>query len=414
MEDWFTPYQTSPLPPAKRVLILAPHPDDEIFGCGGAAFLYRQQGIEVDVVVVTDGASNAQADERPQIFATRQTETNAALALLGVSPATFWGLHDRGANAAPGLPLRMAELLNSQMFDVVFTPSLREIHPDHKACTHALLATLEQSQARGTPMPTVMFYEVGVPLQPNCLIDITPAWPQKNQAMESFASQQTAQDYARQIGGLNAYRSYTLGPNVQQAEAYRLITADALWQEVSGHRTGQAPGLHWHNTVLAAAEASQEAMHTQLAAQNRLVASFYATATAEREKLSQQLSQDALARQDLKWQVGHQTQEIQALKLQIEQQKQHLDERNDQINALKWTTEHQSGEVSQLIQDIQQAQSQLRARQAELDVRSDQIKALQWTADTQAAEIQTIRQTLWWRLGSPLRWVQRQLATRTG
>lgn len=287
MEDWFTPYKTSPLPPATRVLILAPHPDDEIFGCGGAAFLYRQQVIEVNVVVVTDGAGNAQEHERPQIFATRQAETNTALALLSVAPATFWGLRDRGTNAAPGLPLRMTELLNSQHFDVVFTPSLQEIHPDHKACTHALLATLEQSHAHGKTIPTLMFYEVGVPLRPNCLIDITPAWPHKNQAMQSFASQQDAQDYARQVGGLNAYRSYTLGPEVQQAEAYRLITADALWQEVSGHSISQASSLHWHSTVLAAAEASQEAMHTQLVAQNRLLANLNATATAEREKLTQ-------------------------------------------------------------------------------------------------------------------------------
>jgi len=350
----------------------------------------------------------------------------------------------------------MTELLNSQHFDVVFTPSLQEIHPDHKACTHALLATLEQSHAQGKTIPTLMFYEVGVPLRPNCLIDITPAWPHKNQAMQSFASQQDAQDYARQVGGLNAYRSYTLGPEVQQAEAYRLTTADALWQEVSGHSARQAPGLHWHNTVLAAAEASQEAMHTQLVAQNQLLAHLNATATAEREKLSQQLSEVTLARQELKWQVDHQDQEMQILKQQLEQQKQLLDGRSDQLNALKWTAEHQAAEVAQLTQDIQQAQSQLRTRQAELDARSDQLNALkwtaehqagevaqltqeiqqaqsqlraqqtelnarsdqintlQWTADTQAAEIQKIRQSLWWRLGGPLRWAQRQLTSRTG
>jgi LmbE family N-acetylglucosaminyl deacetylase len=55
MEDWYIPYQTSKLPQAQRVLVLAPHPDDEIFGCGGALALYVQLGAQVDVVVVTDG-----------------------------------------------------------------------------------------------------------------------------------------------------------------------------------------------------------------------------------------------------------------------------------------------------------------------------------------------------------------------
>jgi LmbE family N-acetylglucosaminyl deacetylase len=168
MEDWYTPYQTRPLPSAQRVLIFAPHPDDEIFGCGGAACLYQEQGSEVTTVVLTDGAANAPASERPLIFATRQAETNAALAQLNIQPAIFWGLPDRGISASPGLPTRMAELLDTETYGVVFTPSLSEIHPDHKACTYALLAALEIRQSKGKTLPTVMFYEVGIPLSPNC------------------------------------------------------------------------------------------------------------------------------------------------------------------------------------------------------------------------------------------------------
>lgn len=401
MEDWFTPYQTRSLPPAQRVLIFAPHPDDEIFGCGGAACLYAEQGVEVTTVVITDGAANAPAAERPQIFATRQAETNAALSTLNIPPAIFWGLPDRGIGASPGLPARMAAQLDTQSFDVLFTPSLSEIHPDHKACSHAVLAALEQRHLQGKTLPTVMFYEVGIPLQPNCLIDITRIWPLKQQAMQSFASQQATQNYATQIEGLNTYRTYTLGQHVQQAEAYRCVAADNLWEETVERSTEHTtrPSLHWLQTVLLTAEASHEAMHTQLVAQSRLVADMNAAARAEREKLWQQmaeaateLSQISLERQNLQWQVDHQSQEIQSLKHLINEQKTQLDQSADQLNAISWTAEHQATEITQLTQDLLQTQKLLQDRQAEL---------------------KQLTHSLWWRIGKPLRWVLRRLKFRS-
>ncbi len=41
-----------------RVVIVAPHPDDETLGAGGAALLHRQAGDRVAVVVVTDGRAS--------------------------------------------------------------------------------------------------------------------------------------------------------------------------------------------------------------------------------------------------------------------------------------------------------------------------------------------------------------------
>jgi LmbE family N-acetylglucosaminyl deacetylase len=55
MENWFLPFAASPLPPARQVLVLAPHPDDEVFGCGGCASLYARAGAVVHPYVLTDG-----------------------------------------------------------------------------------------------------------------------------------------------------------------------------------------------------------------------------------------------------------------------------------------------------------------------------------------------------------------------
>ena len=268
MEHWFIPYQAAELPPARQVLVLAPHPDDEVFGCGGAAALLQQRGAAVTVLVLTDGAGLAPEAERAAITRTRQSETNAALAVLGLPPAKFWGLPDRSlAHAAP--PAQRIEAV-LQGVDLVFAPSLTEIHPDHAATGQALLSALQSRMAQGAPLPDVLLYEVGTPLVPNFLLDISAVWPAKQAAMRCFASQQTHQDYARHVAGLNAFRTYTLDAAVQYAEAYHLIPAAQLparlAQSAFPTRMGvrdayQAEGL------LRAAEASAARLQAQLAAQ---------------------------------------------------------------------------------------------------------------------------------------------------
>ncbi len=49
------PVAASPLPAARRVLVLAPHADDEVFGCGGAIMRHADRGVPVRVVVAADG-----------------------------------------------------------------------------------------------------------------------------------------------------------------------------------------------------------------------------------------------------------------------------------------------------------------------------------------------------------------------
>lgn len=91
MEDWHIPSQPGALPPARRVLVFAPHPDDEVFGCGGVLALYAQLGAQVQVVVVSDGAAQVRAEQRDRHFQARAAESRAALACLGVADVEFWG-----------------------------------------------------------------------------------------------------------------------------------------------------------------------------------------------------------------------------------------------------------------------------------------------------------------------------------
>lgn len=368
MEDWFIPYQSTPLKPAKRVLIIAPHPDDEIFGCGGVACLYQQQDAHVQVLVITDGAGQAPEAQRSEFFAVRQIETNQALSTLGLPHATFWGLPDRGVGFQVELPGRIANWIQQNNFDTVFTPGLQETHPDHRACSQALLSGLAQLQSQFQPLPSLIFYEVSTPLRPNWLLDISKVWDLKKQSMQCFTSQHALQNYARHIEGLNAYRTYTLPPNVQYAEAFSALTEAELQQLISDQTSpAETTTLMRLGRVLAAAEASAQTMQNQLLAQNQRIADLNSSFEGEREsfKLQQNLMQE--------------TTRIQSMQLSVQSQER-------AANLL-----------------------QLQALNAQLELQAQHTLALKISLDDTRQELFAMQQSRWWRIGKPVRWIMLKL-----
>lgn len=117
-------------------LIVAPHPDDEILGCGGLlAAAPRPDAIEV--LVLTDGAlSPPAAAGNPELPAMRRDETLRALDALGVSGryVSFAGLPDGGlANQAARLDRELYEAVTRTSATDVFVPFRFDRHPDHQA-----------------------------------------------------------------------------------------------------------------------------------------------------------------------------------------------------------------------------------------------------------------------------------------
>lgn len=215
-EPQFVPYVASAVPAAARVLVLAPHPDDEVFGCGGSAHLHAQAGARVDVVVVTDGGG---AGEQ----AVREAESRRACAVLGLPEPQFWGLKDRALARAPSadfatLRQRLEQCLREGSHELVYAPSPWEVHPDHRAVAAAVAEAVLARRAQGQALSWVA-YEVGAPLWPTHLVDITAVRGLKRQAMEQFASQLAERDYAQHIEALNRFRSYALGRECEAVEA---------------------------------------------------------------------------------------------------------------------------------------------------------------------------------------------------
>lgn len=138
-------------------LIVAPHPDDETLGCGGAIALLRKLNISVKVLVVSDGTQshpNSIAYPSSALKKLRESESLAALAILGVEPeaVTFLGLpdgavplvlHQDEVEADGEIEERIPEdrnaiasicqYLSSLTPSIIFLPWRNDPHPDHRA-----------------------------------------------------------------------------------------------------------------------------------------------------------------------------------------------------------------------------------------------------------------------------------------
>ncbi len=126
---------------AARIVVVAPHPDDEILGCGGLLCGAVERGVAVQVVAVTDGEA-CYPDERwwtPQrLRNARREELRAALAELaiGADAICHLGIDDGDVSAhEQELEGWLQRTLRDD--DLVLAPWRFDGHPDHEAAGRA-------------------------------------------------------------------------------------------------------------------------------------------------------------------------------------------------------------------------------------------------------------------------------------
>jgi N-acetylglucosamine malate deacetylase 1 len=149
-----------------RVLVIAPHPDDETFGCGGLIAQLAAEKPSVHVAFVTDGSAShpGHPSVGPRELGDRRTaEARTAADVLGVEGGhlTFLGAKD-GTLARLDEPesgevvRRMAALLGRIVPDAVFLPCRRDGSSEHEAVFDLVMRAVEQSGQR----PRVLEYPI--------------------------------------------------------------------------------------------------------------------------------------------------------------------------------------------------------------------------------------------------------------
>lgn len=203
-----------------------------------------EQHNPVHVIIVTDGAHGVPQQELADYIQQRRDESNAAAAILGYGAPAFWQYRDRELFYGEKLISEVKEAIDKTGADLVYAPSVYEIHPDHRALGMAVIEAVRRQDS----LTHLALYEIGSPFRPNLLLDISNLLTRKMEAMACFASQNAKQRYDLDIAALNRYRTFTLPAEVTAAEAYILtntaeLAGDPLKLYQSEHARQQVSGL---------------------------------------------------------------------------------------------------------------------------------------------------------------------------
>lgn len=190
-----------------RILVVAPHPDDEIIGCGGAIKACALVGAEVKCAYLTSGeatvAGNGLArEEKARI---REKEAAAAGAIIGLSSQIMVRLPDGGLQATD-VAGAVGNIVHEFQPSSIFLPAFGDDHPDHRAAFAGIAALAGKYQAM------CYGYEVWSAIsEPEIYLDISKTYANKHKALKRFRFAGKAQNYVRWAAGLNTFRSNLIG-----------------------------------------------------------------------------------------------------------------------------------------------------------------------------------------------------------
>ena len=215
-----------------RVLVIASHPDDEVFGCGGTIARHVGQGDEVHVLVVTRGV--------PEMFPSAQIEETwrelrAAHDTLGVSETHSLNFPAARLDTVPGH--EVADAIRRSLIElkprVVYFPHRGDIHSDHRCVYYATLVAARP--INGCSVRSLLCYETPSETTwappfgddafiPAVFVDISQYLEIKLQAAACYRSQLKNPPHPRSLEALKA-QARLRGSTVcfSAAEAFMLV-----------------------------------------------------------------------------------------------------------------------------------------------------------------------------------------------
>ena len=195
-----TPIETKP-PKNKKILVIAPHPDDEMIGPGGMLIQASQAGSTVKVVYVTSGpAHESQVRER---------EATAVLQRFGWAKSFLRMVTGDIVTDSESIQ-SVVGVLSSEEFDILCLPFFLDDNVDHKAT--AFLVNEACKGLTGREGVEAWAYQVYTGIVPNVAIDITEVAEIKSQSIAAYESQRRSRDWAHYAMGLNAWNVRLIPP----------------------------------------------------------------------------------------------------------------------------------------------------------------------------------------------------------
>jgi LmbE family N-acetylglucosaminyl deacetylase len=213
-----------------RVLVVAPHPDDEVLGCGGTIPRYVEAGHELHVLIVTKGDDLFDKE----LVALAREEALRAHEILGVDKTHFADLPAIKLDTLPRHLIcdTLASFFRDIRPDTLFLPFAGDINSDHQI-VHA--CSMVAARPTLIPIGSIYCYEtlsstnwnspgLAPTFTPNVFVDISSTVSLKIDAVKTFRSQLKEHPHERSPESVMALSSYRGGfVNLSHAEAFSCI-----------------------------------------------------------------------------------------------------------------------------------------------------------------------------------------------
>lgn len=222
-----------PLAQAQRVLVLAPHPDDECIGCGGALALLARRQVPLRVVLISDGGG---AGSLPHgAAAVRQQEFRAATTRLGVQEVSLLGFPDGALMLNAQLCSAVEREVRQFRPNWILAPAPVDLHRDHRVVAEAA----RRAAQRHLCVAALWHYETWSPLPISHVLDITEVMDTKLLALAEHRTALAHGNYVDATRGLAQHRGMLLGARHAGAVAEGYLLA----QRESRFELAGAPSL---------------------------------------------------------------------------------------------------------------------------------------------------------------------------
>ncbi len=217
-----------------RTLVFAPHPDDEILGCGGLIALLVSRGSPVTIVYLTSGDAGSLEKKPAELAGVREEEARQGAAVLGIADLLFLRNPDGYLEYSPVNLKNIVEIIREKKPELVLAPHGGENHPDHRAAHQLAVESVRRAAGawfaecgRETWLVShLLCYEVLTPLtQVSYVADITAVMELKLAALQKHSSQVSSISYDEAIMGLNRFRGVTSGKG-RFCEGFQVLTSE--------------------------------------------------------------------------------------------------------------------------------------------------------------------------------------------
>ena len=219
-----------------NILIIAPHPDDEVLGCGGTIAKYSRQGDDVYLCIVTKAYSPEWPEDE---IKERREEVLRVNEILGIRKTYFLGFPTVKLDTISQKELNdsITQVINGVEPEVLYIPYNGDINKDHRLVFDAALVAARPKS--NSPIKKILAYETlsetgwGAPFMenaftPNIYVDISEALETKLKAMAAYKTELKEYPHPRSLEAITSLaRLRGVSVGVKAAEAFVLIRE--LW-----------------------------------------------------------------------------------------------------------------------------------------------------------------------------------------